>query len=408
MLFLAMAWRNVWRHRRRSVLTILTISLGLAFNIFMRGIGDGFHEQMVDNSVQAHIGHIQIHRAGYHDDPGINKTLPDAGVVESAIQGLSGLRGYSMRVLGDGLASTAANSAGVAVVGVDPEQERTLTTIHRAVTQGEYLNAGMRKPVLIGERLAKVLQVELGDSLVLLVQAADGSMGGEKYRITGLFRSGSPELDRGIVYLLRSDADELFALHGKTTEAAVLMDSSQLVDSARAELARRLAAAEVEILPWFIVEPYIQQFIELDDAFFYIIVLILFIVISVGILNTILMSVFERIREFGVMMSLGMKPRQVVRLVVLEAAVLGLVSVLIGGVLGSAVTLYFAETGMDLADWAEGAAALGMTTTVVAPKLTWANVVLSNLSVLVVVMLVSLYPALHAARLQPVEAVRHV
>jgi len=408
MLFPSMAWRNVWRHRRRSVLTIATISLGLAFYIFMRGIGDGFHEQMVDNSVRAHIGHIEIHRRGYHDDPGINKTLPDPARVEAAIRRLPALRGYSFRVLGDGLASTAANSAGVSIVGVDPEQEKTVTTIYRGVVKGKYLDPKDHQPVLIGERLAKLLQVKLGDSLVLLVQAADGSMGGEKYHISGIFRSGSPEIDRGMVYLLRRDAQSLFALEGRLTEAALLVSSSHEVDRYQQMLEAELAGSGVEVLPWYVIEPYIQQFIQLDDAFFYIIVVILFIVISVGILNTILMSVLERVREFGVMMSLGMKPRQVVNLVVQEAAFLGLVSVLIGGTLGCALTVYYGSAGINLAQWAEGAAAFGMTSPIAYPKLTAANLVLSNLSVLIVVMLVALYPALHAARLRPVEAIRHV
>ncbi len=408
MLFLSMAWRNVWRHRRRSALTIATISLGLAFNIFMRGIGDGFHEQMVDNSVRAHIGHVEIHRAGYHDDPGITKTIPNVAGVREALGELPGVRGYSLRVLGDGLASTAANSAGVSIVGIDPQQEGTVTTIYRAVIKGEYLRSGVDRPVLIGDRLSGVLQAGLGDSLVLLAQAADGSMGAEKYRISGIFRSGSPELDRGMVYLLRHDAQELFALDGRITEAALLLDSSRRVPEVTQRLAAQLGGADLEVLPWYVVEPYIQQFIDLDDAFFYVIVLILFIVISAGILNTILMSVFERVREFGVMMSLGMKPRQVVWLVVQEAALLGLVSMAIGGLIGSALTLYYAAEGMNFAKWAEGAAALGMTTAIAYPKLTAANLVLSNISVLAVVMLVSLYPAARAARLRPVEAVRHV
>ena len=408
MLFLAMAWRNVWRHRRRSVLTVAAISLGLAFNIFMRGLGDGFHEQMVDNSVQSHIGHIQIHRAGYHDDPAITKTLPDPAAVRQAIEALPNLRGFSFRVLGDGLASSAENSAGVGVVGVTPDEESRVTTVHRAVVEGEYLDPGQHKPALIGARLAKLLQLSLGDSLVVLVQAADGSMGGEKYKITGIFRSGSPDLDRGMVYLLLRDARSLFALEGRYTEATLLLNNSSGVAAAQATLTAHLAGDGVEVLPWYVVEPYIQQFIELDDAFFYVIVLILFIVISVGILNTILMSVFERVREFGVMMSLGMKPRQVIRLVVLEAALLAVVGILIGGAIGSAFTLYYASAGMDLASWAEGAAAIGMTSTVAYPKLTALNLGLSSLAVLFVVMLVSLYPAVHAARLRPVEAIRHV
>jgi ABC-type lipoprotein release transport system permease subunit len=390
------------------LLTIMTIALGLTFNILMRGIGDGFHEQMVDNSVRAHMGHLQIHERGYHDDPGLNKDLPHPEEVERVLGEMPNLRGYSLRVLGDGLASTAENSAGVSIVGINPNQERTVTTIDRSIYEGEYLASGMKRPILMGDRLARVLRVEVGEKVVLLVQAADGSMGAEQYRVVGTFRSGSPELDRGVVYLLQHDAQSLFALEGRISEAVVLLNSSRDVPGAQQSLSGALAGRPVEVLSWEEVEPFLKQFIDLDDAFFYIIVLILFVVISVGILNTIMMSVFERVREFGVMMALGMKPRQIVRLVIQEAAFLGLVGIAVGGLLGSATTLAFAASGMDLSGYAEGAAAIGMTSTVVYPKLTTANVVLSNLSVLAVVMLVALYPALRAARLQPVEAIRHV
>jgi putative ABC transport system permease protein len=408
MLFFRMAWRNVWRNRRRSLLTVVAISLGLAFNIFMRAIGDGFHEQMVDNSVRAHIGHLQIHRAGYHDDPGINRTLPAPQAVERAIHSLAGLRGYSLRVLGDGLASTAENSSGVAIVGIDPAQERSVTTINRAMVKGEYLRAGLERPILIGERLAINLRADMGDKIVLLVQAADGSMGADLFRVAGIFRSGSPELDRGMAFILRQDAQTLFSLQGRISEAAVLLDSSRAVPGAQAALEAKLAGKEVEVLTWYQVEPFLLQFIELDDAFFYVIVVIFFVVISIGILNTIMMSVFERVREFGVMMALGTKPRQIVKLVAEEAFLLGLVGVAIGSAIGVTASVYFAREGMNLSAWAEGAAALGMTSTVVYTKLTAANVVLSNLSVLAVVMLVGLYPAMHASRLRPVEAIRHV
>ena len=162
------------------------------------------------------------------------------------------------------------------------------------------------------------------------------------------------------------------------------------------------------MLSWAQVEPFLEQFIVLDDAFFYIIVAILFIVISVGILNTILMSVFERVREFGVMMALGTRPRQVVRLVVAEAAMLAVVGIAVGGTLGSLLTLYFAENGIDLSSFSAGAASIGITTTMVYSRLTAANVVLSNLAVFVLVVLVALSPAVHAARLRPVDAIRHV
>ena len=408
MLFFNMAWRNVWRNRRRSLLTVMAISLGLGFNIFMRAIGDGFHEQMVDNSVRSHIGHLVVHRAGYHDDPGINKTLPSPDAVARAIQSLPDLRAYSLRVLGDGLASTAENSAGVAIVGIDPAMERKVTTIDRGIVKGHYLREGEVRPIVIGNRLAVNLKAGIGDKVVLLVQAADGSMGANLFHVVGIFRSGAPELDSGMAFILRKDAQELFSLQDRETEAVVLLKSSLGVPAAQQALQSKLAGKDVEVLTWYQVEPFLLQFIQLDDAFFYIIVIIFFVVISIGILNTIMMSVFERVREFGVMMALGTKPRQIVKMVVEEAFVLALVGAAIGSAIGISASVYFATEGMNLSSWAEGAAALGMTSTVVYTRLTAANVLISNLAVLAVVVLVGLYPAMHASRLRPVEAIRHI
>lgn len=409
MLFFSMAWRNIWRNRRRSLLTVGAIALGLAFIIFMRGIGDGFHDQMVDNSVRAEIGHIQIHRSGYRDDPGLNKTLPDPERVTQAIRSLPGLRGYSLRVLGSGLASTADNSSGVQILGVDPTQEQTVTTIQNAIVQGRYLSAdGAQRPILIGERLAAHLKVSLDDKVVLLVQAADGSMGAQLFRVCGIFRSGSPEMDDGVVFILRPDAQALFSLGDRITEAALLLRSSREVPADLETLKADLTGVPVEILPWWQVEPFLQQFIQIDDAFFYIIVLIFFIVISIGILNTIMMSIFERVREFGVMMALGTKPRQIIKLVVEEALALGLVGVVAGSLIGSALTQYFARRGIDLSSFSAGAAALGITSSRVFSELTVANLLYSNLAVFVLVILVALYPAFYAAKLRPVEAIRHV
>jgi putative ABC transport system permease protein len=408
MFFFRMAWRNVWRNRRRSILTVTAIGLGLAFNIFLRGIADGWHDEMIDNSVRAETGHIQIHQAGYRNEPSINKTLPDEATVEAAIHKLPGLAGYSFRVLGSGLASTADDSSGVEILGIDPAQEQTVTTIQRAIVRGRYLSRSVKRPILMGDRLAARLKASLGDKIVLMVQESDGSMGAQLFRVTGIFRSGSPELDEGVVYIPRSDAQALFSLGNQVTEAVILLKSASGVPQAVRSLQADLRGDEIEILPWWVVEPFIRQFIEIDDAFFYVIALIFFVVISIGIVNTLMMSIFERTREFGVMMALGTKPGQIVRLVVEEAFGLGLVGMATGGALGAGVTLFFAKEGMNLGAVSAGVEATGITSSIVYSRLTAVNLIYSDIAVLVVVLIVALYPAIRASRLRPVDAIRYV
>jgi ABC-type lipoprotein release transport system permease subunit len=406
MLFLRIAWRNVWRQRRRSLLTLGAIALGVAFTVLFRGIGDGFHEQMVDNSVRAHIGHLEVHRTGYHDNPTLAKTLTGVKSLEDDIRGLPGLRGYSIRVLGDGLISNAENSAGVAIVGVEPEMESTVTSIHNALVAGTYL-AGGDRPALLGDRLARKLGVGLGDKVVVMAQAADGALGANLFRVSGVFRSGAADLDRATLYVLRRDAQDLFALGERVTEAAILLHSSRDVDGTQKELVSRIGGADLEVLAWHQVEPFLKQFIELDDAFIVIIAAILFIVVSIGILNTIMMSVFERVREFGVMMALGTKPAQIVRLVVVEALLLAVVGILLGAAAGGAATVWFGVNGIDLSAWDEGMSIAGITTSVINPVLTAANLIWSGATVLVLVVVVAIYPAARAARLNPIDAIRH-
>jgi len=386
----------------------MAIGLGLAFNVFLRGITDGWHDEMVDNSVRAEVGHVQIHRAQYHDEPSVSKTLPDAGRVERVIRELPGVVGCSFRVIGSGLASTADNSSGVEVMGIDPAQEQSVTTIQHAIVKGAYLSQNGQRPILLGESLATRLKSSLGDKVVLMVQAADGSMGAQLFRLTGIFRSGAPELDGGVAYILRSDAQTLFSLGDRVTEAVLLLSSSRQVPQVVEALHHNLTGDDIEILPWWEVEPFIKQFIQIDDAFFYVIALIFFVVISIGILNTLTMSIFERTREFGVMMALGTRPVQIVRLVVNEAIALGLVGAVVGDTLGSAATLFFAKHGINLGAVKAGVAATGITSSVVYTQLTAANLIYSTIAVFIVVLAVALYPAVRASHLKPVEAIRYV
>ncbi len=405
-IFFKMAWRNIQRNIRRTLITLGAISFGLTAIILFFGFIHGFHVQWIESALKLQSGHVIINAEGYFDDPKISNYIEEPGPAIERLSREPGVTVFAPRVEVYGLVSTAENSVGVLIRGIDLERERDITSIKKRVYEGSFLGAS--GGILLGHRLAKKLNAEIGDKIVLMIQAADGSIGADLFRLAGTFRMGSVDLDSSLALISIKDAQELAVIADGITEIAVLVEDPRNVTPIVERLDKDLALMGYEVKSWEEVLGAIKELIELDYIFMYFLLAIVLVVVSLGILNTMLMSIIERTREFGIMMALGTKPLQVVKLVLLESLVIAVIGTTAGAVFGITLNEVLSFTGVDMSKWAEGFELFMAIEPVVYPENDFPSVIFSSIIIFLTTIVVSIYPALKAARLKPVEAIHFV
>jgi ABC-type lipoprotein release transport system permease subunit len=407
-LMVRLAWRNVWRNGRRAAIVISAVAVGIAGVILSMAVNYGMVFQMVETAIATELGHLQVHARGFEDDPGLDHRLPDGGRREIRILDvLPGVRAWAPRVRSQGLLSSARASAGVRVVGIDPAREARVTDLAESMTAGAYLDgtAGDRRRVLLGEALAQRLQVGIGDKVVLSATDTSGDLAGEAFRVAGLFRTASLELDRSTVYLRLDESQQLFALGGAISELVAVVRDREAVPTVEAALRARLPAGVV-VQSWEELAPLLVYLVDAFDEMAWIVYAAVFVAMAFGIANVLLMAVYERTREIGVVRAIGMSGRRVVGMVVLESLFLTFVGVALGFALTGA-SLFALRDGIDLSRFAKGLTSLGVGTTVV-PVVRAADFFTPSWVALATAVGSSLWPALRAARARPAEALRHV
>ncbi len=407
-IFLKMAWRNIRRNLRRTLITLSAITFGLAAMIIFFGFTDGFHAQWVENTVKAYTGHIQIYSSGYRDDPQLNRSIANASEIIKLLKTEPAVDTYAERVEVQGLISTAENSYGVLIRGIDPGAEVKITGIKERIIKGDYLNEDKGRGVLIGHRLAEKLNAEIGDKIVLMVQAADGSLTAELFRLRGIFRIGAAELDSSFAIVTLKDAQAFSLLGNRITEIAVMIKSPVDVSPVSKRLKESLVSSGYEVYTWEELMPALQEMIDLDNIFMYLILLVVLVVVSLGILNTMLMSIMERTREFGIMMAVGTSPRNVILLVMLESFFIGIIGIISGAGIGIGINRIISIKGFDLSRWGGATEFFAILDPVIYPETDIINVLWSCAIVFLTALIVSVYPAVRAARLRPVEAMHYV
>ena len=407
-MILKIAWRNIWRNLRRSIITLGAITFGLASVIIFFGITDGFHVQMIDYMVKTSSGHVVVHKEGYNDDPKVTNSMDDTTPIINKIKTMAEVTAYSERIEVSGLASTPENSVGVLIRGINPDDETKITEIKKRIIEGSYLDSSDPMGILIGRKMKKKLDAELGSKLVLMVQAIDGSIGAELFRVKGVFRMGSAVLDSSFVLINTEGARNLTSLTSGSNAIAMLVEGETNIPIVTATLKESFEPTDHEILTWREVMPELEEMIEMDDIFMYLMLIIIMTVVSLGILNTMLMSIMERTREFGVMMALGTKPGQIVHLVMAEAGFLAFIGTVLGITLGITVNALLSINGIDFSEYSDAFEFVGMVTPIVYPETEMRNIVASGLIVFVTTVIVSIYPSVKASRQKPVEAIRHI
>ena len=405
-LVIRLAWRNVWRNKRRTLITLGSIGFGLAALLFQQSLIKTLQSQIIEKSTRTYTAHLQIQSNQTTDAkvPDFRVERPDP--VYAAVQSIPEVAGWAPKIIFTGLVSSPFTSKGALVVGIDPAREKKLTIIGTYLVSGEYLSDSGARQVMMGIKLAKELDMRLGEKLVIMVQGSDGSLSAEAFRLCGIFKTDSPVYDGQIVYIPLAASQRLLVCGEEVSVVGVKAARVEDIETIRGKLTAALAGQPVSVLTWKESAHEIVSIQEFQNAVLLVVLLIIFAIVALGIFNTLLMSLFERIREFGLMMALGAKPAHVASLILMESAFLGFLGIVCGLILGSFVILYFGRRGIPL-PISDAMGYFMPFDKVIYLKFTWPEHLLSCLAALLTSVLAAVFPAIHAARLKPAEALRH-
>lgn len=339
-LLIKLAWRNIWRNKRRSVLTLAAVTFAVLMAIGMRGIQLGTYALNIQSAVELFSGYLQVQVKGYNDTPKLSLCFNEDDKLVTALKNTKGVENYSSRIYADGLISFKDNSRGVAIIGIEPGREKKVTTFVKNVAAGKFFESDSSNEIVVGTQLLKNLNAKIGDDIVLLTQCYDGSLGNQKYKIAGTVRLGVQELESSVVFMGLKTAQSLLAMGSKISVIAIKADNARNIKEIGNNLSAAIGGNKLDVLPWNKVNPELQQAIQLDNVSGILFLGILIVIVAFGILNTVLMSVTERFREFGVILSIGMPQKKLTYIVYLETMFIALIGLILGNALGYAVNYY--------------------------------------------------------------------
>jgi len=401
-----MAFRNLLRQRRRSLLTGLTMLVGYVLFAINTGFSQGAWGMMIDLVTRDHTGHAQIHATGYLDRPSLYKNFADTPALYATLATDPAVVAATPRIHSSALAFVDTKTTGVKLIGIDPEREKVTTRIADKVRDGAFLPAAAAKQALIGRTVADVLRARVGSELVLISQGADGSIANDLFTVAGILGDAKDTSEQNNVYLHLADAQEYLMLGGKVHEIALLFADHKKAEKMTERLGATIAAAgfrDLSAESWMEVEPEFYRTMQADRKGDNISQFIIMLIVAVGVLNTVLMTVLERTREYGVMAAIGTSPRRIFSLIVLETGMLALVSCFIGAFLASFALWYFAAVGIS---YPEPVTIAGLTVTTLRSEFSAIAYYKPLLIVALTALLVSLLPAIRAARIRPIDALR--
>jgi ABC-type lipoprotein release transport system permease subunit len=405
-MLLTIAWRNLWRQKRRSLVTSLALALGVALSMACICFQDGFYNVMNRVMVEQRLGHVQIHQKDYPGRRAMHDTLTGAKERLKALQALEGVGRVTGRLRGQVLIGGARKSEGGEILGIDPTLEEAFTGVSGMVTEGRFLGAEAAREIVLGGGLADTIDAEVGDEIVLLTQSADGSMGNDLYTFVGRVTTGSMAIDRYGGYLHLADLQDLLVLEDSLHEITLTTASGDGADAgALATLLKERVDDDSLVRTWQEVDPQVAEMMKMQSVAAGIILFFVLGAAAFVVLNTMMMAVFERTRELGVLMSLGMRPRRIVGLVLTEALVLSCLSIAIGLTLGGLLDWYLVTQGVHLMEGNMDFMGVRMPGTIqgfVEPR----SVVMTLVAGVLFSVMAAAWPSWRASRLRPVEAMR--
>jgi ABC-type lipoprotein release transport system permease subunit len=396
-----LAWRNLWRNHRRTLIMLLAIAIGVWAMIFMAALMRGMTDEMVRNGLRTLPGEVQIHHPDYRRDPSVvNSILPPTGALLDALQ-QSPVIAWASRVRVPAVVASERESRGVTLLGIDPIAERALGSLPQDIVQGRFLEDVDDRGVVIGASLARRLETRLGKRVVLMSQDPDNNVADRGVRVVGIYRARLAGTEDRFAYTGRTALQSMLGVGEAVSEVAVTAGNYRGVSAWYPGIAA--AAGEgLEVLPWTELDTFLGTMLGVQDGFSLVFMVVIFLALSFGLVNTLVMAVFERVREIGLMQALGMRPGLILVQILLESLYLLCLGLLLGNVL-ALVTIKPLESGIDISSVAQGMEMMGMGTTLY-PVLAIEDMGMSTAVVIILGLLASLAPAWRAARLDPVAA----
>ena len=405
-LTLRLAWRNLWRQPRRTWLTTGAMVFSNIILAVMVSLQFGMYDMMIDNTLAVFTGHLQVQAPGYKDDKKMRQSIPNAAGLAASLRQNLDVDTVAVRGTAFALASSDERSFGIQVIGIQPEYEARVSSLPGLLSEGRYPADNFAAEVVIGNVLARNLKVTIGDELTLLGSGRDGSFAAAVVIVTGIFDTGMADLDRSIAQLPLGAFQDVFSMGDQAHEIVIRVADLSLVPGIKQQVQGLLPADEnLVVFDWDELEPSLKQAIQADIASAWFMYGILIILVAFSVLNTVLMSVLERTREFGIVMSLGLTPGRLGRLVVLETMLMGLMGLILGTLLGAGLILWLGANGFSYPGMEEMAERFNMPAKIY-PQLSLVPLFLGPVIVFAGTLIAAVYPAIRLHWLEPVQAMR--
>lgn len=404
-MIIKIAWRNVWRNGLRSSVVITSIAMGIWAGLFVISVSAGLNEQRTQDAINTYISHIQIHNPEFIKDNNVEYRIENMDEVRSTLENDPDVKAFAERVVLSGMVSSATGGYGARITGVNPEQERDVSTLHTKLVDGAYFEGMKSNPVLIGKKLAEKLKVDVRKKIVLTFQKDNGDIIAGAFRVVGIYKTSNSKADEMNVFIRSEDANRLLEESAGFHEVSIITNDLATVDEEATSLGAKLTGLSVR--SWKQVSPDLGFADEMMMQMLYIIIGIILLALSFGIVNTMLMAVLERKRELGMLMSVGMNKTKVFFMIVIETVFISMVGGPIGVFLGFLTVKHFGAAGIDLSIVGKGLEEFGISTMIYTnlEPMFYLNV---TIMVMVAAVLSSIYPAIKALQLKPAEAVRAI
>ncbi len=402
-MLLSLAWKNIWRNKKRSLIILIAIILGLWAGLFASAVMFGMWDSAINSAIERDLSHIQIHTREFQKEKLITNTIPEPNKIIAELKNNKEIASVAQHVVIEGMASSPTSSSGVNIIGINPGDEKNITSISSKITDGNYFQSKIRNPIVVGAELAKKLSLKLKSKIILSFQAPDGTITYAACRIAGIFKSQSSNFDKSTVFVKSADLYKILNVSPFVHEILIKLKDPQQLSAVTSQLKKEFS--DLSVQNWKEIAPELDLTYEMLVVELYIFLGIILFALLFGVTNTMLMSVLDRIRELGVLLAVGMKRLRIFKMIIYETVMLSLFGGIIGMIVGAFTILYFASVGINLSIFADAFSSFGISTQLY-PELPVSFYPMLTVMIIITAVLASIYPAIKAIKLQPANAIR--